>query len=61
MRTNFAASDLNMEAKVFDLNGNLLWTGIKNQALNADGSLRLDLHQGLYIVKTKASTMKAAR
>ena len=61
MRTNFAASDLNMEAKVFDLNGNLLWTGIKNQALNADGSLRLDLHQGLYIVKTKASTVKAMK
>ena len=61
MRTNFAKSDLNKEAKVFDLNGNLLWTGIKGQALNADGTLRLDLNKGMYIVKTKASTMKAAK
>ncbi len=61
MRTNFAANDLNKEAKVFDLNGNLLWTGVKSQALNADGTLRLDLNKGLYIVKTNASTVKAVR
>jgi hypothetical protein len=61
MRTNFAASDLNKEAKVFDLNGNLLWSGIKGQALNADGTLRLDLKKGMYIVKTNASTMKVVR
>ena len=61
MRQNFAKNDLNMEAKVFDLNGNLLWTGVKNQALNADGSLRLDLNKGMYIVKTKASTVKAMK
>ena len=60
-RQNFAKNDLNMEAKVFDLNGNLLWTGVKNQALNANGSRRLNLNKGMYIVKTKASTMKAAR
>lgn len=61
MRQNFAKNDLNMEAKVFDLNGNLLWTGVKNQALNADGSLRLDLNKGMYIVKTNASTQKAVK
>ena len=61
MRTNFAANDLNKEAKVFDLNGNLLWSGIKGEALNADGTLRLDLNKGLYIVKTNASTVKAVR
>ena len=61
MHTNFAASDLNKEAKVFDLNGNLLWTGLKGEALNADGSLRLDLNKGLYIVKTNASTQKAVK
>ena len=61
MRTNFAKNDLNMDAKVFDLNGNLLWTGVKGQALNADGTIRLDLNKGMYIVKTKASTMKATK
>jgi O-glycosyl hydrolase len=61
IRTNFAANDLNKQAKVFDLNGNLLWTGIKGEALNADGTLRLDLKKGMYIVKTSASTMKAAK
>ena len=61
IRANLAANDMNAEAKVFDMNGNLLWTGIKNQALNADGSLRLDLRKGMYIVKTKASTVKATK
>ena len=61
IHTNFAANDLHKEAKVFDLNGNLLWTGIKGEALNADGTLRLDLKKGMYIVKTKSSTVKAAK
>ena len=61
IHTNFAANDLNKEDKVFDLNGNLLWTGIKGEALNADGTLRLDLKKGMYIVNTKSSTVKAAK
>ena len=61
IRTNFAASDMNADAKVFDLNGNLLWTGIKGQALTANGTLRLDLRKGMYIVKTGSSTVKAAK
>ncbi|MBR4916132.1 MAG: glycosyl hydrolase [Fibrobacter sp.] len=61
IRTNFAASDMNADAKVFDLNGNLLWTGIKGQALNANGTLRLDLRKGMYIVKTGSSTVKAVK
>ena len=56
-----AVNDRYTPAKVFDLNGNLVWTGLKGQALNADGTLRLDLHQGMYIVKTKASTVKALK
>ena len=58
---NFAVNDRYAPAKVFDLNGNLLWTGLKGQALDADGTLRLDLQQGMYIVKTKSSTVKAIR
>ena len=61
LRTNFAASDLNMEAKVFDLNGNLIWQGIKGQAMGADGTLRLDLNKGMYLVKTKVSTVKVSK
>ena len=60
-RLNFAASDMEADAKVFDMNGNLLWSGIKGQALNADGSIRLNVRQGMYIVKTKSSTVKAVR
>ena len=61
IRTNFATSDMNATAKVFDLNGNLLWTGIKGEALNANGTLRLNLRKGMYIVKTKTSTVKAVK
>ncbi len=48
-------------AKVFDLNGNLVWTGFKGRALNADGTLRLELRRGMYIVKTRASTVKTLK
>lgn len=55
------ANDLNATAKVFDLNGNLVWSGNKDQALNADGTLRLNLRQGMYLVKTKDTTAKAIK
>ncbi len=61
IRTNFAANDMNESAKVFDMNGNLLWTGIKSQALDVSGKLRLNLRKGMYLVKTKASTVKAVK
>ena len=57
----FVANDRFAPAKVFDLNGNLVWSGIKGQALNADGTLRLDLRQGMYLVKTNSSTVKAIK
>ena len=60
IRANLA-SDLNATVKVFDLNGNLIWTGIKGSALNADGTLRLNIRQGMYLVKTNASTVKAIK
>ena len=37
------------------MNGNLLWTGIKSQALDVSGKLRLNLRKGMYLVKTKTS------
>ena len=60
IRTNFA-SNMNANAKVFDLNGNLVWSGLKGQALNADGTLRLNLRQGMYLIKTKDTTAKAIK
>ena len=55
------ASDMNATAKIFDLNGNLVWIGLKNAAMNADGTLRLNIRQGMYLVKTKSSTIKAMK
>lgn len=57
----FAVNDSHYHAQIFDLNGNLVWEGLKSEALNASGSLRLDVRQGAYIVKTKASTIKALK
>lgn len=48
------ADDYHMPAKLFDMNGKFLWSGIKSQALNADGTLRLNVHQGVYLLKTKS-------
>jgi hypothetical protein len=61
LRTRLTVNDMAAAAKVFDLNGNLLWSGIKSEAVNADGTLRLDLRKGMYIVKTKTSTVKAVK
>ena len=61
LRTRLTVNDMAAAAKVFDLNGNLLWSGIKSEAVNADGTLRLDLRKGMYIVKTKSSTVKAIK
>ena len=57
---DYALGD-NSSIRVFDLNGNLLWVGTKNQALNADGTLRLDLRQGIYVMKTKVSSVKVLK
>ncbi len=57
----FTAGDQHMTAKVFDLNGNLLWSGVKNQAIDADGNLKLDIHQGMYLLRTRAGTVKAIK
>ena len=54
-------NDRNAVARVFDLNGNLLWIGAKNQALNADGTLRLDIRQGMYIMRAGASSVKVLK
>ncbi len=61
MRTNFAANNLNAEATVFDMNGNLVWKGRKGDALNANGTLKPSLRQGAYILKTKANAQRVIK
>ncbi|SHL10673.1 glycosyl hydrolase [Fibrobacter sp. UWEL] len=57
----FNTNDSHMIAQVFDLNGNLVWTGLKGQALDVDGTLRLNIRQGAYIIKTKLGAAKAIK
>ena len=60
-RTNFAVSDMNANAQVFDLNGNLVWKGRKGDALNDNGTLKPSLRQGAYILKTKANAQRVIK
>ena len=60
-RTNFAVSDMNANAQVFDLNGNLVWKGRKGDALNDNGTLKPSLRQGAYILKTKANARRVIK
>jgi len=57
----FAINDNNLQAQVFDMNGNLVWTGVKSQALNARGLLAIDVRQGAYILKTDAGSIKTLK
>lgn len=55
------ASNKNAQAKLFDLNGNLLWQGAKSEALNDKGNIRLDVRQGMYLLKTTNGVQKAVK
>lgn len=57
----FKTNDSQMPAKLFDLNGNLIWNGTKGQAINANGSLLINVRQGTYILKTKNGSTKAVK
>lgn len=61
LRTNFAANNRNAEAMIFDLNGNLVWKGLKSEALNDNGTLKPSIHQGVYILKTKANAQRVVK
>lgn len=57
----FQANDSHMAAQLFDLNGNMIWSGLKGSALNANGTIRLDVQRGTYLLKTKAGVVKAVK
>lgn len=55
------SDNTNAKAKLFDMNGNLLWQGTRGEALNANGKLRIDVRAGTYILKTQGSIQKAIK
>jgi len=52
-------AEFSLPAKVFDLNGNLVWTGFMAEAINENGTLKLNVLQGTYILKTKDFVRRA--
>ncbi len=60
-QVSYNSNSQNVRAALFDLNGNVVWKGYKNEAVNADGSLNIDVRQGMYILKTKFGTSKAIK
>lgn len=55
------AGKSNGQAKLFDLNGNLLWQGSKSEAIDEKGLVRLDVRQGMYLLKTANGIQKAVK
>ncbi|WP_290765214.1 glycoside hydrolase family 30 beta sandwich domain-containing protein [Fibrobacter sp. UBA4297] len=53
-----ATNDNKMQVMIFDLNGNLVWKGIKSEALNDNGTLKPGIRQGAYILKTKSNAQR---
>jgi hypothetical protein len=45
-------------AMIFDMNGNLVWKGLKSEALNENGTLKPSIRQGAYILKTKSNVQR---
>lgn len=58
---SISVNDSKVQAHVFDMNGNLVWKGAKSEAFNANGTLRPEIRQGMYIVKTKYGSMMAVK
>ncbi len=58
---SISVNDSKVQAHVFDMNGNLVWKGAKSEAFNANGTLRPEIRQGMYIVKTKYGNMMAVK
>ena len=54
-------NDSKMQAYVFDMNGNLVWKGLKSEALNDNGTLKPSIRQGAYILKTKVNVQRVIK
>ena len=58
MNRRVSFNDSKTQAMIFDLNGNLVWKGLKSEALNDNGSLKPSIRQGAYILKTKSNAQR---
>jgi hypothetical protein len=58
MNRRVAFNDSKTQAMIFDLNGNLVWKGLKSEALNENGTLKPSIRQGAYILKTKNNAQR---
>ena len=54
-------NDSKAQAMIFDLNGNLVWKGLKSEALNENGTLKPSIRQGAYILKTKNNALRVVK
>lgn len=42
-------------AKLFDMNGNIVWQGKKSEAIGSNGKVKLNIRKGFYILKTRGN------
>jgi len=61
MPRRYALNNSNTQAMIFDLNGNLVWKGLKSEALNDNGTLKPSIRQGAYILKTNNNAMRVIK
>ena len=61
MPRRYTLDDSKMQAMIFDLNGNLVWKGLKGDALNSNGTLKPSIRQGAYILKTKNNAVRVIK
>ena len=54
-------NDSKAQSMIFDLNGNLVWKGLKSEALNENGTLKPSIRQGAYILKTKNNAQRVIK
>ena len=57
----YTLDDSKMQAMIFDMNGNLVWKGLKGDALNSNGTLKPSIRQGAYILKTKNNAIRVIK
>ncbi|MBQ7079701.1 MAG: glycosyl hydrolase [Fibrobacter sp.] len=61
MPRRYTFDESKMQAMIFDLNGNLVWKGLKGEALNSNGTLKPSIRQGAYILKTKNNAIRVIK
>ena len=61
MPRRYTFNESKMQAMIFDLNGNLVWKGLKGDALNSNGTLKPSIRQGAYILKTKNNAIRVIK